>query len=416
MGDTFRAPAEFEPQSAVLLPWTPLDFPLARMRESGAGVKALTAQIAALLTRRVQVHLNCTDPALVDEARAALTSAGADLDRVTIVTFPDEIGLYPRDNGADILIGPDGSRRWVDLRWSGYGLHEVGHPFTVEGAALAGRHAGLLGVANKVETWLVSEGGDREVDGAGLLMAIAATELDRNPGRTLAEIETELRRLYQVSTVIWLPEGTYDDDCAQSGPLTTIDGVPVLRSGSARGHLDEVARFVAVGTVLLAEVTDEEAHHSDIHARNKERIDAAYAALLAATDAEGHPLTIVRIPMPETMVFEVTSDDPLRHEWEAWLATTDAPGRTLLDGTPVPDGDLLMAPAASYCNFLITNGLVIGQRYWEPGLPDVISAKDDAAAAVLRDLFPDREVVMVPSLPLNFYGGGVHCHTRNVPA
>ena len=31
-------------------------------------------------------------------------------------------------------------------------------------------------------------------------------------------------------------------------------------------------------------------------------------------------------------------------------------------------------------------------------------------------LFPEREIVMLPTLALNIHGGGIHCNTRNVPA
>jgi len=72
-------------------------------------------------------------------------------------------------------------------------------------------------------------------------------------------------------------------------------------------------------------------------------------------------------------------------------------------------------PAMSYCNFLIANGIVIAQKYYKDGMPLDIKIKDDEALYILKSVFPDRKVVAVDVLPLNLYGGGVHCHTRNVP-
>ena len=86
------------------------------------------------------------------------------------------------------------------------------------------------------------------------------------------------------------------------------------------------------------------------------------------------------------------------------------------DGTPWPGGPIHLIASTGYCNFLICNGVVIGQRYWHEGMDPAIKGKDEAAQAVLEECFPDRTVVMVDSLALNMTGGGVHCWTKNVAA
>ena len=45
------------------------------------------------------------------------------------------------------------------------------------------------------KTTLVSEGGDREVNGRGTLMAIEETEMQRNPGTSRDGMEQELLRV-----------------------------------------------------------------------------------------------------------------------------------------------------------------------------------------------------------------------------
>jgi agmatine/peptidylarginine deiminase len=73
---------------------------------------------------------------------------------------------------------------------------------------------------------------------------------------------------------------------------------------------------------------------------------------------------------------------------------------------PIRDGERRLA--ASYANFLIINGAVLMPAYGD--------AADDAAASVLRQAFPDREVIAVPCRPLIWQNGSLHCITMQLPA
>ena len=72
---------------------------------------------------------------------------------------------------------------------------------------------------------------------------------------------------------------------------------------------------------------------------------------------------------------------------------------------PVIDEDRRLA--ASYANFLIVNGAVLMPAYDDDA--------DDAAAAVLAQAFPDREIVQVPCRPLIWQNGSLHCITMQLP-
>ena len=77
--------------------------------------------------------------------------------------------------------------------------------------------------------------------------------------------------------------------------------------------------------------------------------------------------------------------------------------------------DVYKRQALSYCNFLIINGLVLGQKYWKKGLPESIREKDMYAQQILEAVFPDRKVLMIHATALNILGGGIHCITKNIP-
>ncbi len=69
--------------------------------------------------------------------------------------------------------------------------------------------------------------------------------------------------------------------------------------------------------------------------------------------------------------------------------------------------ELLDRLAASYVNFYVANSRVV--------YPLLDPSRDDDAAAILRDAFPDREVVGVPAREILLGGGNIHCITQQVP-
>jgi agmatine deiminase len=92
------------------------------------------------------------------------------------------------------------------------------------------------------------------------------------------------------------------------------------------------------------------------------------------TDAEGHKLKVHRIPSP------------------GWFEGPDKDG-------PIP---------ASHMNFLIANRAVIVPTYVEqPGA---------FAVEALKQVFPDRAVIGLPSTALLSGGGSFHCITQQEPA
>ena len=125
------------------------------------------------------------------------------------------------------------------------------------------------------------------------------------------------------------------------------------------GHVDNVAAFVGPGRVLCQTVRDDDDP-------NHARLAANRRALAAAG-------------------LEVIELDVL--PYRAWA------GRRL---------------ALPYLNFYLGNGCVI--------VPLACLPEDRDGLALLRDVFPDREVVGVPATNLARRGGGAHCITLAQPA
>jgi len=132
------------------------------------------------------------------------------------------------------------------------------------------------------------------------------------------------------------------------------------------GHVDNLARFVAPGVVACPVAFGRDDPNVDVFA------DAA-RRLAGMTDARGATLNVVRIPSPGLI-----ADD---------------------DGRPT---------AASHMNFIIANDAVIMPVYEDRSSPLALDA--------LRALFPERQVIGLPSRAILTGGGSFHCITQQEPA
>ena len=79
--------------------------------------------------------------------------------------------------------------------------------------------------------------------------------------------------------------------------------------------------------------------------------------------------------------------------------------RALPWAQPIREGSRRLA--ASYANYLVVNGGVLVPAYGDPA--------DTAAAAIIGDAHPGREIVQVPCRPLIGQNGSLHCVTMQLP-
>jgi agmatine deiminase len=142
-----------------------------------------------------------------------------------------------------------------------------------------------------------------------------------------------------------------------------------LKNDHTDGHIDNVARFVGPARVVCQAPSGAD----DPNAETLERIARA---LEQATDAKGRKLEVIRIP-----------------------------------GVGLYRNAIGEISPASYLNFVIANGVVVMPLYGTPS--------EAAALDALRGVFPDRNVVGVPSRGLlgagDAGGGSFHCITQQEP-
>jgi agmatine deiminase len=135
------------------------------------------------------------------------------------------------------------------------------------------------------------------------------------------------------------------------------------------------------------------------------------------TETDGHIDGLMALAAPGRALVEANDDatDPrfeiLRENRRALELATDARGRRF-EIVPIAEADRSTAVGERYCrsyvNFYIVNGAVIAPAYGRP--------TDDEVREVLRGVFPDRQIVMLPIGRIAMGGGGFHCVTQQEPA
>ncbi len=347
-------PGEFEPHSGCWMAWPER----ADNWRLGAGpAQEAFAAVAEAIAVSEPVTMAVSDTQF-ERCRSLLSPAVRVVEAAT-----DD--AWVRDTGPTFVVDGAGGRRGVDWRFNAWGGHEGGLYASWErDDRLAARVLEVEG-ADRYRAPIVLEGGAIHVDGEGTVLTTEECLLNpnRNPELSREQIEQALRDYLGARKIVWLDRGVHEDE--------------------TDGHVDNLACFARPGVVLLSWSEDES---DPQHAISRE----ALARLQASTDACGRPFEVVRLPSPGPLA----------------ITPGEAAGVEAVAGTqPRRAGDRL---AASYANFYLANGRVI--------LPLLDKRYDDEVAEILRECFPQREVIGVPAREILLGGGNVHCITQQVPA
>jgi len=393
--ETYHFPAEFEPQASVWLAWPTYE------NKAGHPTERVIADIVRALHGHVRVDLLAQDEAEKKTIAARLAKEGAPTDHVTLHAIRHD-DIWLRDMGPIFVKTSRGGHAVIDYVFNGWG-YAAYDPKSAVIEDEVDRAIARLRAFPIVRGRISSEGGDRESNGAGTLMITESVERQRNPGRSREEIEAEFTRTLGARHFIWLPRGIAEDDATWEGPLPGGIFTPLTPGG----HIDEYARFTDPHTILLGEVTEEEAKGDPIRAMTRERLEQARAVIESSTDQDGRPFRLVRIPMPEPLHDTLGPGDGA-YEFMRRMKYTN--------GFRFPDGERIpIIVSASYLNFLVSNGVVVAQSYFKEGRSLQVKEKDEAARRILAEVFPGREIIPIDAEPVNLGGGGIHCITQQEP-
>ncbi|WP_157805303.1 agmatine deiminase family protein [Confluentibacter citreus] len=404
-GNHFRFPAEFEQQQALWLSW----------ENENTAIQTTISKIVEGLLGKVPIKIATSTAQIQKSARETLYKMGLDVSIIQFHILPGS-RLWIRDNGAQFLVNDEKDLATVDFNWSNYGYYDwllsTRPQLALYFAALkmnsqenlysdTDKEMASIMRARRIKSELVMEGGSLETNGKGVLIQSEQVTLQRNPDWTKEEIEQEYLRVMNIKKVIWLKNGTADDT------RSFIPNNGYISFGTG-GHTDEFVRFANANTILLAWIDEEDINKHPLNRINHLRMLENYNILKDATDQDGKPFKIIKVPLPDVIewtaeIVEKAGDMEFDKVESSRLAPDDA--RTIGD-------KVTRVASVSYLNFLVSNGVIINASYTNHGTS---AAHEDKVKAIFKEAFPNLEQVWIDALPLNRMGGGIHCITLQEP-
>lgn len=393
-------PGEFEDQEAVWMQWPPVD------HLEGYDNKLVATQIIESLIPHVKVNLVVADSQLKQSVLEYLPDSLINSVRLSLINIP-YIEFWTRDTGPTFLKNENGVKSISDFRFNGWGYGDLDDPIIKVDDEFGTNVASEMGL-NLLTSEVISEGGNRESNGKGTLMAVEAVERQRNPKLSLEQIGSEYQRVLGVEKIIWLKEGLLEDELTFNGPIFSGEEFGyVYTVVTTGGHIDEFARFINPNTIMLASVAPDDLHEDTMAVINHKRMEENLQIINNSVDQDGRPFNVIRMPLPFPIFEEMKPGDYVYD----YISTL-----TYSSDFPFPVGEKInVVAAASYLNFLISNNCVIAQKFWREGFPLKIKRRDQEAKEILQQAFPNREVIQINAIPINFGGGGIHCITMHEP-
>ncbi|PIF04023.1 MAG: agmatine deiminase [Arcobacter sp.] len=256
----------------------------------------------------------------------------------------DSNDTWSRDFGG-ITVEHDNELFILDFRFNGWGKkfsYKLDDQVTKQL-----KLKGLLKLYKHKSIPFVLEGGSIDSNGAGVILTTkrCLMQKNRNRGLTQNTIEKKLIEYFGAKKILWLNSGYLEGD-------------------DTDGHIDTLARFISVDTIVYQSCDDK----NDIHYEELKKMEDE---LFHFTQLNGNRFKLIALP---------------------WIKAKY-------------DGDDRLP--ATYANFLIINGAVL--------VPTYDDKNDVSALAIFKKLFPKRDIIAIDCQTLIRQHGSLHCVTMQYP-
>ncbi|MCL1938181.1 MAG: agmatine deiminase family protein [Candidatus Azobacteroides sp.] len=265
-----QLPAEWTPQSAVLLTWPHRRTDWKPILNE---VIPCFAAIAKEIVRREKLIIVC---AAAEDVKRAL--GDVDFSRILFREIPSN-DSWMRDHGP-ISVFVNEVPCLLDFTFNGWGLKFPANEDNQITRRLYESGVFSPNVLYQNMLYMVLEGGSIESDGEGTLMTTSKCLLspNRNVYKSGAEIEDHLKLIFGAQRVLWIRHGYLAGDDTDS-------------------HIDTLARFCDKETIAYVQCTDPEDEHFP-------ELSSMEAELRLLKTKEGKPYRLIALPMAEAVYHE----------------------------------------------------------------------------------------------------------------
>lgn len=364
--DNFHMPAEFESHYGCIMIWPERSD---SWQYGAYAARKAFVEIACAISQSESVTV-CASFTQYNNARQLLPP------HIRVVEMSND-DAWARDVAPTFVINALGKLRGINWAFNAWGglVDGLYFPWDKDNA-MANKLCDLYQADVYDASDFVLEGGAIHVDGCGTAMVTKSCLLSkgRNPQMTQTQIEEKLCQYLNVSKVLWLPCGIYNDETNE--------------------HIDNICAFVKPGHVVLAWTDNKDDPQYDMCLQ-------CLSYLQEQTDALGNLIQVHKLPLPEPV----------------YITDKECEGLDNMNFIPtrIPNERL----AASYVNFYIANDAVIMPGFANPNCNDALNysykKSDNKAKDILANLFPTRKIIQIYTRDILIGGGNIHCITQQIP-
>jgi len=265
-----RFPAEWEPQSAILIAWPHAGTDWA---ERLGEVEETYIALVQAITRFQPVLICAADDDVETYADIRLRSNRVDMDQVRFVSAPYQ-DTWLRDSGPLTLRRDDGRFELLDFRFTGWGGK---FEADLDDQLVQTLHAaGVFSDAQHRRIEFALEGGAIETDGEGTLLSTWHCLSTRHPDAARETLTAQLSDWLAQTRVLWLEHGA-------------------LQGDDTDAHIDTLARFAAPDAIVYQSCDDPgDAHYPELQ--------AMAAELAALRTVDGRPYRLFPLPWAQPIL------------------------------------------------------------------------------------------------------------------
>jgi len=264
-----RLPAEWEPQSAVLIAWPHQTGDFTNRLES---VEDTYIFIAKTITQYQKLIIVCYD----DSHELRVKSLLADTKNLSYILAAVN-DIWVRDT-VFLTVENEGEAHLVNFSFNGWGNKYPHHEDNALNHKLMAHHP--FKDHNHIDTDFILEGGSIESDGNGTLMTTRQCLLNpnRNKGFDQIGIERQLSQYLGVTRTLWIDQDN-------------------LAGDDTDAHIDTLARFCSPTAIAYTSCEDAQDHHY----LGLKRMEAQLQALRTSNNK---PYDLIALPLPKPIYDE----------------------------------------------------------------------------------------------------------------